>query len=93
MNILDKIEPRGDMLLVEKDPLPSHVGRIILPEQRKLRPSSGTVMKPGAFSGFDYPKGTLILFGQGAGEEIKIGEEKIWLLHADEVQAIVRERP
>jgi len=86
MNV--KLRPLGQFLVVVKDPTPSNVGEIILPEQNTMRPSSGKVLVASPSLENDYPEGTRVLFGKHAGETFSIEKgEPLTLLHASEIQA------
>ena len=94
-----KVVPLGDKL-VEKllDSRERTAGGVLLPDAARSKPQQGRVLSVG--DGRMLPDGTRVahevsegdrvVFGSYAGSEVSIDDEKLLILRADDVLAIVR---
>lgn len=81
------VNPAPGFVLIEKDPVPKNVGRIVLAEQNVIRPVSGKILRVGPGLESDYSEGMRVLFGAHAGDTFAVDGEKVTLLHRSEIQA------
>ena len=94
-----KVVPLGDKLVVKR--LESNertAGGIVLPDAARHKPQQGRVLSVG--DGRMLPDGTRaphevnegdrVVFGDYSGSEVTIDDEKLLILSADDVLAIVR---
>ena len=94
-----KVVPLGDKLVVKRLESGSvTAGGIHLPEGAREKPQQGRVLSVGdgrllpcgSRSPLDVNEGDRVVFGAYAGSEVKIDDEKLLILSADDVLAIVR---
>ena len=94
-----KVVPLGDKLVVKR--LESHektTGGIFLPDAARQRPQQGRVLSvgdgrmlpDGSRVAHEVSEGDRVVFGSYAGSEVSIDDEKLLILRADDVLAIVR---
>ena len=94
-----KVVPLGDKLVVKRlDSSERTSGGILLPDAARDKPQQGRVLSVG--DGPMLPDGTRVahevnegdrvVFGSYAGSEVEIDDEKLLILSADDVLAIVR---
>jgi chaperonin GroES len=94
-----KVVPLGDKLVVKRlDPRERTAGGVLLPDAARDKPQQGRVLSVG--DGRMLPDGTRVahevsegdrvVFGSYAGSEVSIDDEKLLILRADDVLAIVR---
>ena len=94
-----KVVPLGDKLVVKRlDHAAKTAGGIVLPDGARDKPQQGRVLSVG--DGRMLPDGTRVahevnegdrvVFGSYAGAEVSIDDEKLLILSADDVLAIVR---
>jgi chaperonin GroES len=94
-----KVVPLGDKLVVRRlDAAEKTAGGIVLPDAARNQPQQGRVLSVG--DGKMLPDGTRVahevsegdrvVFGSYAGSEVSIDDEKLLILRADDVLAIVR---
>jgi chaperonin GroES len=94
-----KVVPLGDKLVVKRvDSSERTAGGVFLPDAARGKPQQGRVLSVG--DGRMLPDGTRVahevsegdrvVFGSYAGSEVSIDDEKLLILNADDVLAIVR---
>jgi chaperonin GroES len=94
-----KVVPLGDKLVVKRlDSRERTAGGVFLPDSARSKPQQGRVLSVG--DGRMLPDGTRVahevsegdrvVFGSYAGSEVSIDDEKLLILNADDVLAIVR---
>lgn len=95
-----EVVPLHDRILVHRDPADSTTkGGIVLPDGAKDKPQRGTVRSIGsgrlAESGQRIPlsvmAGDRVLFTAYAGDEFRIGEERLLLMREQDVLAVIRD--
>jgi chaperonin GroES len=94
-----KVVPLGDKLVVKRlDGAEKTVGGIMLPDAARDKPQQGRVLSvgdgrmlpDGRRVAHEVNEGDRVVFGQYAGSEVSIDDEKLLILSADDVLAIVR---
>ncbi len=93
-----RLQPLGDRVVVERDESETHTaGGILLPDNAKNKPSRGTVISVGDGKLTDDGKrqplqvkpGDRVLFTSYAGEQFKIGDEELLLMHEEDILAVL----
>jgi len=95
-----KINPHRDRIIVtllEADTV--SVGGIVIPDAAKEKPNRGRVQSVGAgrlteagtVIPMDIKKNDIVLFGQTAGQKVKVDGEEYLILKEDDVIAIIEE--
>ena len=93
-----RLQPLGDRVVVEREESESRTsGGILLPESAKNKPSRGTVISVGEGKLTDDGKrkplqvkpGDRVLFTSYAGEQFKIGENELLLMHEEDILAVI----
>ncbi len=91
--------PLGEKLVVRRmDALQKTAGGIVLPDAARGKPQQGRVLSvgdgrmlpSGARVAHEVSEGDRVVFGNYAGSEVSIDDEKLLILNADDVLAIVR---
>lgn len=90
-------QPIGNRILVKQADEALKSGLIIIPEAYKEKPLEGIVIrlgtgnrdKDGMILPFEVGEGDKVIFGKYAGTEIKIDGEEFYLIHADDIHAIL----
>jgi chaperonin GroES len=94
-----KVVPLGDKLVVKRlDGAQKTSGGIVLPDAARDKPQQGRVLSvgdgrmlpDGRRVAHEVNEGDRVVFGQYAGSEVSIDDEKLLILSADDVLAIVR---
>jgi chaperonin GroES len=94
-----KVVPLGDKLVVRRlDATEKTAGGIVLPDAARKRPQQGRVLSvgdgmllaDGTRVAHEVSEGDRVVFGSYAGSEVSIDDEKLLILSADDVLAIVR---
>ena len=94
-----KVVPLGDKLVVKRmDSAAKTSGGIVLPDAARNKPQQGRVLSvgdgrllpDGTRSAHEVNEGDRVVFSNYAGSEVSIDEEKLLILSADDVLAIVR---
>ncbi|BBO36564.1 co-chaperone GroES [Lacipirellula parvula] len=94
-----KVVPLGDKLVVKRlESAEKTAGGILLPDAAREQPQQGRVLSVG--DGLMLPDGTRaphevnegdrVVFSSYSGAEVTIDEEKLLILNADDILAIVR---
>jgi len=95
-----KINPHRDRIIVtllEADTV--SVGGIVIPDAAKEKPNRGRVQSVGAgrltedgiVIPMDIKQNDIVLFGQNAGQKVKVDGEEYLILKEDDVIAIIEE--
>ncbi len=93
-----RLQPLGDRVVVERDESEERTaGGILLPDNAKNKPSRGTVISVGDGKLTDDGKrqplqvkpGDRVLFTSYAGEQFKIGDEELLLMHEEDILAVL----
>jgi chaperonin GroES len=94
------LKPLGDRIVVQrKEAGEMTKGGIILPDTAKEKPQigkvlavgDGKILKDGKVQPLQVKKGDTVLFSSYAGDEFKIGTEKVLLMREEDVLAVVEE--
>lgn len=94
-----KVVPLGDKLVVRRVEADSTTaGGIVLPDSAQDVPGQGKVLSvgdgrmlpDGSRSAHEIHEGDRVVFGKYAGNEVSIDDEKLLILSADEVLAVLR---
>jgi chaperonin GroES len=94
-----KVVPLGDKLVVRRlDATEKNAGGIVLPDAARSNPQQGRVLSvgdgrmlpDGTRAAHEVNEGDRVVFGSYAGSEVSIDDEKLLILSADDVLAIVR---
>jgi co-chaperonin GroES (HSP10) len=77
---------------VERDTPPAPSQIIIAPDSAKIdRSETGKILAVGPRAPSDFWPERRVIFGTFAGTEIKIDEERAWLMHPEEIKAFFLE--
>jgi chaperonin GroES len=94
-----KVVPLGDKLVVKRlDSMETTAGGIVLPDAARDKPQQGRVLSVGdgkllpngARAAHEVSEGDRVVFSSYSGSEIKIDDQELLILNADDVLAIVR---
>ena len=94
-----KVVPLGDKLVVKRlESNEKTAGGIVLPDAARQKPQQGRVLSvgdgrmlpDGSRVAHEVSEGDRVVFGSYAGSEVAIDDEKLLILNADDVLAIVR---
>ena len=93
-----KIRPLKDKVLVERTQEEKKTASgIIIPDSATEKPSKGTVVAVGkgkvdangAIVAMEVKVGDTVLFGQYAGNEVKVGDKTLLIMGEDEITAVI----
>jgi chaperonin GroES len=93
-----RLQPLGDRVVVEREESEMRTsGGILLPDSAKNKPSRGTVVSVGDGKLTDDGKrkplqvkpGDRVLFTSYAGEQFKIGDNELLLMHEEDILAVI----
>jgi chaperonin GroES len=93
-----RLQPLGDRVVVEREESESRTsGGILLPDSAKDKPARGTVVSVGEGKLTDDGKrnplqvkpGDRVLFTSYAGEQFKVGDQELLLMHEEEILAVI----
>ena len=93
-----KFQPLGDRVVVEREESESvTAGGIVLPDSAKDKPTRGTVISvgcgrmldSGSRSPMQVKAGDRVLFTSYAGEQFKLGEQELLLMHESDILAVI----
>jgi chaperonin GroES len=93
-----RLQPLGDRVVVERDESETRTsGGILLPDSAKDKPARGTVISVGDGKLADDGKrkplqvkpGDRVLFTSYAGEQFKIGDNELLLMHEEDILAVI----
>jgi chaperonin GroES len=94
------LKPLGDRLVVQRQEAGEKTGGgIILPDTAKEKPQigkvlavgDGRVLKDGKRKELQVKKGDKVLFTSYAGDEFKMGDEKVLLMREEDILAVLEE--
>jgi chaperonin GroES len=94
------LKPLGDRIVVQrKEAGETTKGGIILPDAAKEKPQigkvlsvgDGKILKDGKHQALQVKKGDTVLFSSYAGDEFKLGGDKVLLMREEDVLAVVDE--
>jgi chaperonin GroES len=94
-----KVVPLGDKLVVRRlSATEKTAGGIVLPDAARQKPQQGRVLSvgdgkmlpDGSRVAHEVNEGDRVVFGSYVGAEVSIDDEKLLILNADDVLAIVR---
>jgi len=96
-DIIKKIKPLADRVLVRPEPVADKVGEILLSEEAKEKPSRGVVVAAGPglldmgkLVRLDVKKGDRILYAKFSGMEIDVAGEKLLVMRQDDILGIIK---
>ena len=93
-----QIQPLGDRVVVEREDAETvTAGGIVLPDSAQDKPSRGKVISVGEGRLLDdgtrkplqIKKGDRVLFSSYAGEQFKLGDQELLLMHEEDILAVV----
>lgn len=93
-----KLQPLGDRVVVEREDSEVRTsGGIYLPDTAKEKPTRGKVisvgngrlLEDGTRSPLQVKVGDRVLFTSYAGEQFKVGEQELLLMHESDILAII----
>lgn len=93
-----KIKPLHDRVVVKAEDLETRTpGGIVIPDNAKEKPTTGTVLAagPGRYNergellAMTVPVGARVIFGQYAGQKVKVGDEEVTILREEDVLGII----
>lgn len=90
--VVERILPLGRRVVVVPESAKGEQrtkGGLVIPEQVRERPVRGTVDAVGDEVGTVKP-GDVVIYGQYSGTEVTLGEQKVLVLHIDDVFGTVR---
>ena len=94
-----KVVPLGDKIVIKRlDAMEKTAGGILLPDAAREQPQQGRVLSvgdgrllpDGSRSAHEIHEGDRVVFSSYAGAEVKIDDEELLVISADDVLAIVR---
>ena len=94
-----KVVPLGQKIVVRRlDAEETTAGGIVLPDTAREKPKQGRVLsvgdgkllKSGKRAELEVKEGDRILFSSYAGSEVKVDDDDLLIMDADEVLAVVR---
>ncbi|MFZ5832946.1 MAG: co-chaperone GroES [Planctomycetota bacterium] len=93
-----KLQPLGDRVVVERDESETVTsGGIVLPDSAKDKPTrgkvvsvgSGRLLNDGTRATLQVKAGDRVLFTSYAGENFKIGDQELLLMHESDILAVI----
>jgi chaperonin GroES len=93
-----KLQPLGDRVVVEREESETMTaGGIVLPDSAKDKPTRGTIIsvgdgrlnKNGSRTPLQVKVGDRVLFTSYAGEQFKLGERELLLMHEEDILAVL----
>ena len=93
-----KIQPLGDrVVVVREDAEAVTAGGIVLPDSAQDKPSRGKVVSvgegrlldDGSRKALQVKKGNRVLFSSYAGEQFKLGDRELLLMHEEDILAVI----
>jgi chaperonin GroES len=93
-----RLQPLGDRVVVEREESETRTsGGILLPDSAKNKPARGTVVSVGDGKLCDDGKrkplqvkpGDRVLFTSYAGEQFKVGDQELLLMHEEDILAVI----
>jgi chaperonin GroES len=93
-----QLQPLGDRVVVEREESETMTaGGIVLPDTAKDKPTRGTVIsvgdgklnKSGARVPLQVKVGDRVLFTSYAGEQFKLGDRELLLMHEEDILAVL----
>jgi chaperonin GroES len=94
----NRLQPLGDRVVVEREESEERTaGGILLPDTAKDKPARGTVISVGEGRLLDSGKrkplqvkpGNRVLFTSYAGEQFKVGDQELLLMHEEDILAVI----
>ncbi len=93
-----RLQPLGDRVVVEREESESRTaGGILLPDSAKNKPARGTVISvgdgkltdDGTRKPLQVKPGDRVLFTSYAGEQFKVGDNELLLMHEEDILAVI----
>ena len=93
-----QIQPLGDRVVVDREDAEAvTAGGIVLPDAAQDKPSRGKVVSVGEGQLLDdgtrktlqVKKGDRVLFSSYAGEQFKLGDQELLLMHEEDILAVI----
>jgi chaperonin GroES len=93
-----KIKPLHDRVVVKAEDLETRSpGGIFIPDNAKEKPTTGTVLaagpgkrnERGELLAMTVPVGSRVIFGQFAGQKVKIDNEEVTILREEDIFGII----
>jgi chaperonin GroES len=93
-----RLQPLGDRVVVEREESEQRTsGGILLPDSAKDKPARGTVVSVGEGKLTDDGKrkplqvrpGDRVIFSSYAGEQFKVGDNELLLMHEEDILAVI----
>ena len=93
-----KLQPLGDRVVVEREEGETlTAGGIVLPDSAKEKPTRGKVISvgngrlldDGTRGAFQVKVGDRVLFTSYAGEQFKLGDQELLLMHESDILAVI----
>lgn len=93
-----KLQPLGDRVVVEREEGESRTaGGIVLPDSAKEKPTRGKIVSigngklldDGTRGAFQVKVGDRVLFTSYAGEQFKLGDQELLLMHESDILAVL----
>jgi chaperonin GroES len=93
-----KLQPLGDRVVVEREEAEEvTAGGIVLPDTAKDKPARGAVISvgdgrlldDGTRKGLQVKVGDRVLFSSYAGEQFKLGDRELLLMHEEDILAVI----
>jgi chaperonin GroES len=93
-----KLQPLGDRVVVEREESETKTaGGIVLPDNAKEKPTRGQVvaigngrlLDDGTRAPLQVKVGDRVLFTSYAGEQFKLGEQELLLMHESDILAVI----
>ena len=94
-----KLQPLGDRVVVEREESEEKTrGGIVLPDTAKDKPARGVVVSvgdgrlldDGTRAKFQVKVGDRVLFTSYGGEEFKVGDQELVLMHESDILAVLQ---
>lgn len=84
------MRPLFARVLIERESLQQKT-RILIPETAAKRnaPAIGTVVAVGPTADKSIEVGARVVFGRHAGDEIEVGDKKLWITQDEDILAVI----
>jgi chaperonin GroES len=93
-----RLQPLGDRVVVEREESETKTaGGILLPDSAQNKPARGTVISvgdgkmtdDGSRKPLQVKPGDRVLFTSFAGEQFKVGDQELLLMHEEDILAVI----
>lgn len=87
--VAERLVPIGDRVLIEPVEPPSQIGRIVVPDAHKDKPTRGKVGAVGE-TVEQVKVGDIVVYGKYSGTDIEVNGKEVVLMHESDIIAVVK---